>query len=223
MALTTPGRSDSSHHCMENPHAERQAVLLERILKNAVKRIFSTVQDVQLIQPQSKCTESILELNHCVEVCSSTSWTYILLTLLSHSKGDFTRKFDCENCSRFGHQIPEECTIQFRGNERKLVLFLEQCRPMHVTECIYESKNSLIISCTIIIDHRSFVALRSNGRYQQYCHYRRPIQHNMWILFRTWSGERSTGDEFSFSNFGSHKVVLRGGAIVFQPDLCLSR
>ncbi|KAG1782731.1 hypothetical protein EV702DRAFT_398623 [Suillus placidus] len=36
---------------MENPHAERQSVLLERILKNA-----------------SACTEMILELNHCVEV-----------------------------------------------------------------------------------------------------------------------------------------------------------
>ncbi|TFY67196.1 hypothetical protein EVG20_g4027 [Dentipellis fragilis] len=36
---------------MENPHAERQAVLLERIVKNA-----------------DKCTELILELNHCVEV-----------------------------------------------------------------------------------------------------------------------------------------------------------
>jgi len=35
---------------MENPHAERQAVLLERILKNT-----------------SKCTEMILELNHCVD------------------------------------------------------------------------------------------------------------------------------------------------------------
>ncbi|KAF8211896.1 DASH complex subunit Dad4 [Mycena galopus ATCC 62051] len=35
---------------MENPHAERQAVLLERILKNT-----------------SKCTETILELNHCIE------------------------------------------------------------------------------------------------------------------------------------------------------------
>ncbi|KAG2349652.1 hypothetical protein BDR05DRAFT_955526 [Suillus weaverae] len=35
---------------MENPHAERQSVLLERILKNA-----------------SACTEMILELNHCVE------------------------------------------------------------------------------------------------------------------------------------------------------------
>ncbi|KZP05934.1 hypothetical protein FIBSPDRAFT_805387 [Athelia psychrophila] len=35
---------------MENPHAERQAILLERILKNT-----------------SKCTETIMELNHCVE------------------------------------------------------------------------------------------------------------------------------------------------------------
>ncbi|KZT22570.1 hypothetical protein NEOLEDRAFT_1071192, partial [Neolentinus lepideus HHB14362 ss-1] len=35
---------------MENPHAERQAVLIERIAKNA-----------------DKCTEVILELNHCIE------------------------------------------------------------------------------------------------------------------------------------------------------------
>ncbi|KAI9446924.1 DASH complex subunit Dad4 [Russula earlei] len=35
---------------MENPHSERQAVLLERIVKNA-----------------DKCTELVLELNHCVE------------------------------------------------------------------------------------------------------------------------------------------------------------
>ncbi|KAL0582028.1 Arginyl-tRNA--protein transferase 1 [Marasmius crinis-equi] len=35
---------------MENPHAERQAVLLERIVKNT-----------------EKCTEAILELNHCME------------------------------------------------------------------------------------------------------------------------------------------------------------
>ncbi|EEB94733.1 hypothetical protein MPER_06406 [Moniliophthora perniciosa FA553] len=35
---------------MENPHAERQAVLLERIVKNT-----------------EKCTEAILELNHCLE------------------------------------------------------------------------------------------------------------------------------------------------------------
>ncbi|VDC02749.1 unnamed protein product [Peniophora sp. CBMAI 1063] len=35
---------------MENPHAERQAVLLQRIHKNV-----------------DKCTELMLELNHCVE------------------------------------------------------------------------------------------------------------------------------------------------------------
>jgi len=35
---------------MDNPHAERQAVLLDRILKNS-----------------AKCTEMILELNHCIE------------------------------------------------------------------------------------------------------------------------------------------------------------
>ncbi|KAF7295432.1 hypothetical protein MIND_01082800 [Mycena indigotica] len=35
---------------MENPHAERQAVLLDRILKNT-----------------AKCTEAILEINACLE------------------------------------------------------------------------------------------------------------------------------------------------------------
>ncbi|EJD02918.1 uncharacterized protein FOMMEDRAFT_85637 [Fomitiporia mediterranea MF3/22] len=35
---------------MENPHAERQAVLLERIVKNS-----------------EKCIEVISELNHCLE------------------------------------------------------------------------------------------------------------------------------------------------------------
>ncbi|KAI0355775.1 hypothetical protein OH77DRAFT_311037 [Trametes cingulata] len=35
---------------MENPHAERQNVLLQRIIKNA-----------------DKCTEAILELNRCLE------------------------------------------------------------------------------------------------------------------------------------------------------------
>ncbi|KAI0032705.1 hypothetical protein K488DRAFT_49300 [Vararia minispora EC-137] len=35
---------------MENPHAERQAVLLQRIVRSA-----------------DKCTELMLELNHCVE------------------------------------------------------------------------------------------------------------------------------------------------------------
>ncbi|KAF4602200.1 hypothetical protein EYR40_005404 [Pleurotus pulmonarius] len=41
---------DNFEITMENPHAERQAVLLERILKNS-----------------SKCTEMILELNHFAE------------------------------------------------------------------------------------------------------------------------------------------------------------
>ncbi|KDQ55663.1 hypothetical protein JAAARDRAFT_133690, partial [Jaapia argillacea MUCL 33604] len=40
----------ASINTMENPHAEQQAVLIERITKNA-----------------DKCTELILELNHCVE------------------------------------------------------------------------------------------------------------------------------------------------------------
>ena len=115
---------------MENPHAERQAVLLERILKNMVKKIVCTVQDTQLTFPQSKCTEMILELNHCVEVSNHLELFKSIfyrhssfLEISSHSKGDFTRKSHSENCSRLGHQISEECTIQFRGNERKLVFF----------------------------------------------------------------------------------------------------
>ncbi|OCH87642.1 hypothetical protein OBBRIDRAFT_138986 [Obba rivulosa] len=35
---------------MENPNVERQSILLQRIVKNA-----------------DKCTETILELNHCLE------------------------------------------------------------------------------------------------------------------------------------------------------------
>ncbi|TDL25946.1 hypothetical protein BD410DRAFT_783945 [Rickenella mellea] len=41
---------------MENPHAERQAVLLERIVKNT-----------------DKCVEMIGELNHCIEEISRAS------------------------------------------------------------------------------------------------------------------------------------------------------
>jgi hypothetical protein len=57
---------------MENPHAERQAVLLERIVKNAVSvshRFTKKGDDNQFLHHQDKCTELILELNHCVEVC----------------------------------------------------------------------------------------------------------------------------------------------------------
>ena len=57
---------------MENPHAERQAVLLERIVKNAVSVYFTKKKkrdDNQFLLRQDKCTELILELNHCVEVC----------------------------------------------------------------------------------------------------------------------------------------------------------
>lgn len=64
--------SDGHPNNMENPHAERQAVLLERIVKNAVsvtplhpkKRTITS-----FLHRQDKCTELILELNHCVEVC----------------------------------------------------------------------------------------------------------------------------------------------------------
>jgi DASH complex subunit DAD4 len=54
---------------MENPHSERQAVLLERIVKNAVSVIsLHTNCNSQVLHHQDKCTELILELNHCVEV-----------------------------------------------------------------------------------------------------------------------------------------------------------
>jgi hypothetical protein len=54
---------------MENPHAERQAVLLERILKNTVRTSVCWVSiKLTLKAQQSKCTEMIVELNHCVEV-----------------------------------------------------------------------------------------------------------------------------------------------------------
>ena len=57
---------------MENPHAERQAVLLERIVKNAVSvtQLYKKKPAYnQFPYHQDKCTELILELNHCVEVC----------------------------------------------------------------------------------------------------------------------------------------------------------
>jgi hypothetical protein len=110
---------------MENPNAERQAVLLERILKNMVK-YFLYCPNTQLTYPQSKCTETILELNRCIEVSNPSGFSNLCVidTLkFCISEGDFTRKWDSENCSRLSHQISEECTIQFRGNERKLVLF----------------------------------------------------------------------------------------------------
>ncbi len=52
---------------MENPHAERQAVLLERILKTTVS-IYELIFRVELTGSQSKCTEMIIELNHSLEV-----------------------------------------------------------------------------------------------------------------------------------------------------------
>jgi hypothetical protein len=62
---------------MENPHAERQAVLLERIVKNAVSvtPLHRKSDDNQFLHRQDKCTELILELNHCVEVCHDVHHT----------------------------------------------------------------------------------------------------------------------------------------------------
>jgi 3-polyprenyl-4-hydroxybenzoate decarboxylase len=56
---------------MENPHAERQAVLLERILKNSVRvicNLLSTIRTYAPILDKLKCTGMIQELNHCFEV-----------------------------------------------------------------------------------------------------------------------------------------------------------
>ncbi|KXN83724.1 hypothetical protein AN958_00866 [Leucoagaricus sp. SymC.cos] len=52
---------------MENPHAERQAVLLERIVKNTVRALVKYSISSGTKDRQSKCTEMILELNHCLE------------------------------------------------------------------------------------------------------------------------------------------------------------
>ena len=64
--------SDGHSNNMENPHAERQAVLLERIVKNAVSVTLLHKKETTMTifqHRQDKCTELILELNHCVEVC----------------------------------------------------------------------------------------------------------------------------------------------------------
>ncbi len=44
-------------------------MLLERILKNTVSILDSCCLLFYVDFPQSKCTEMILELNHCLEVC----------------------------------------------------------------------------------------------------------------------------------------------------------
>lgn len=63
---------------MNNPHAERQAVLLERITKNA-----------------EKCTELILELNHCVEEIVQAN-AYVKLAALLATKYSRNAKYNLE-------------------------------------------------------------------------------------------------------------------------------
>ena len=51
---------------MENPHAERQNVILQRIIKNTVRSFPlapSGLSDVPMGR-QDKCTETLVELNH---------------------------------------------------------------------------------------------------------------------------------------------------------------
>jgi DASH complex subunit DAD4 len=50
---------------MENPHEEKQAILLERIIKNVVSNL-GVCQNASLTHhSQEKCNESIAELNQC--------------------------------------------------------------------------------------------------------------------------------------------------------------
>jgi DASH complex subunit DAD4 len=56
---------------MENPHEEKQAFLLERIIKNVVCLFSIRVAPNCLAYPllvgmQEKCNESIVELNQCL-------------------------------------------------------------------------------------------------------------------------------------------------------------
>lgn len=53
---------------MENPHAEKQAILLERIIKNMVRFVALPLLRLTRLVPQEKCNELIAELNKCVKV-----------------------------------------------------------------------------------------------------------------------------------------------------------
>lgn len=71
---------------MDNPHAERQAVLLERILKNSVCPQLPRRHKYSILtfMVQAKCTEMILELNHCVEVNNATEAKEISIDMFNY-------------------------------------------------------------------------------------------------------------------------------------------
>ncbi|KAF8271323.1 hypothetical protein EI94DRAFT_1568889 [Lactarius quietus] len=72
---------------MNNPHAERQAVLLERITKNA-----------------EKCTELILELNHCVEEIIQAN-AYVKLAALLATKYSRNAQYNLEVTPATGSEV----------------------------------------------------------------------------------------------------------------------
>lgn len=61
---------------MDNPHADQQAVLLERVLENSVSQPDLVIDTAHSHSLQSVCTETILELNQCVEVRRSINWRH---------------------------------------------------------------------------------------------------------------------------------------------------
>jgi len=77
-AYIIPGRkSFDPHplHPMENPHNERQAILLQRIVKSVVRAPVSEQFHIQMKNkysditiPQTKCNDIFQELNQCLEV-----------------------------------------------------------------------------------------------------------------------------------------------------------
>jgi hypothetical protein len=105
---------------MENPHSERQAVLLERIVKNAVRVLYLVTKRImtKFRCRQDKCTELVLELNHCVEVWvvqprSPRDYAFLIPRL--YFPGDSPGKRLRQDRCRPGIKIPQECTIQLGG------------------------------------------------------------------------------------------------------------
>ena len=121
---------------MENPHAERQAVLLERIVKNTVgiPGVCCTCHQTDETR-QSKCTEMILELNHSIEV---RMWSMLssTISLFIHFEGNTKSQCVCEDSCGVSYQIPKECTIQPGGNQRQLNgMGVDRCMMRCEVEC----------------------------------------------------------------------------------------
>lgn len=52
---------------MENPHDERQAVLLERIVRNTVRIAHHSPRCCPHLLVKEKCSQLVIELNRCIE------------------------------------------------------------------------------------------------------------------------------------------------------------